>query len=291
MTGFGSATHVCELGEFTVEVKSLNNRFLDISVKLPRELSFIEPDVREEIKCHVKRGKVDLFLRWFAAAETQPLYEINQPLLRKYADQVRLALDNGSPQSLDLGALLSLPGTVVPTRAASDDSAISQAALESVHKALKVLDLARAQEGQVLIADIENRLDCLDKARVTIAEAQVELVERYRTQLRERVESFQKSIGAAVDPVRIETELMLYADRSDITEELVRIDAHVASFRKQCRSDSGEPVGKFMDFLVQELLREVNTTGNKARGLSIAASIVQMKSEIEKVREQVQNLE
>jgi uncharacterized protein (TIGR00255 family) len=292
MTGFGSASVSSDLGEFSVEVKSLNNRFLDMTLRLPKELGFLEPELREEIKRVVRRGKVELFLRWTATG-TQPLYEINRPLLKHYAQQVREVMWRGAAgeQPMDVGALFSLPGVIIPTGATSNTGPISLAALEAARAALKGLDDSRAAEGKALVAAIKGHLDVLEEGSRELASAKDQIVDEFRRRLSERLAALETNVQAKVDPGRMEAEVLIYVDKSDVTEELVRLDAHIAAFRKQCNGDTPEPVGKFMDFLVQELLREVNTTGNKARGLAVAQRIVQMKSEIEKIREQVQNLE
>lgn len=294
MTGFGSAGLTNDLGEFSVEVKSLNNRFLDLSVKLPKELNFLEPELRELVKRHANRGKIELLLRWVPAPGAPPLYEINTALLKHYADRVNEALaenlSNGKA-SLDMCALLSLPGVVTPARIASDDGKLGQTALESARRALDAFDRSRANEGQAMVAAIQTHVSSLERYREEILLVKDELLEEYRTRLKDRIEVLGKTLGAMIDPARIEAELMLFVDKSDITEELVRLEIHLTAFKKQCQPETGGPVGKAMDFLAQELLREVNTVGNKARGLPIATRIVKMKSEIEKIREQVQNLE
>ena len=291
MTGFGAATLGGPLGEFHVEVKSLNNRFLDLSVRLPRELASLDMAVREEVKGAVRRGKVDLFMRWIPAAGAEPACAINAPLLRHYAAQVRAALADEAGASVDVGALLGLPGVVVNATSDSDTAAIEQSALGAVREALAALDSSRASEGRTLAAAIEEHLSVLAGLRSEIAGLKDELLVEYRKRLGERAAELASQIGVNIDPGRLELEVAMFTDKSDITEELVRLDSHIPAFRKLCRPDKPEPVGKSMDFLTQELLREANTVGNKARGTAIATRIVEMKSEIEKIREQVQNIE
>jgi uncharacterized protein (TIGR00255 family) len=291
MTGYGAATVDRELGEFTAEIRSLNNRFLDLNIRLPREFGFLEMPLRDVVKKRIRRGKVDLFLRWTAAEGAPALYEINRPLLRHYAAEVRAALGLAEGTSLDAAALLQLPGAVNPTRAAVNDDALLEAAVAAVRGALDAMDATRVAEGSALAAAIGALLDEVARLRDEVAGRKDELTEEYRLRLRDRVATIEKQLGTPVDPVRIETEVLLHADRSDITEELVRLETHIAAFRGLCANSSAESVGKGMDFLTQELLREANTIGNKARGLEIATRVVRMKGEIEKIREQVQNIE
>jgi uncharacterized protein (TIGR00255 family) len=142
-----------------------------------------------------------------------------------------------------------------------------------------------------LVEAIEGHLGCLEQYTREVTEVKETLLDEYRNRLKERIEKIQEKVQATVDPARLEMELVLFADKSDITEELVRLQAHFAALHKLCAPNFLDPIGKSMDFLVQELLREVNTIGNKARGLPVATRVVQMKSQIEKIREQVQNLE
>jgi uncharacterized protein (TIGR00255 family) len=295
MTGFGTGRATSDLGEVTVEVKSLNNRFLDLNIKLPRELHVVEMQLRDLVKRRIRRGKVDLFLRWTAAPGAQPLYEINQTLLLHYARQTADVLQQlnaeNKPAVPEIAGLLGLPGVVAPSSAASEDGAMVQLATQALEQALSGLETFRAHEGEQLVAAIHAHLDVLEQLRSEIETQKDSLLEDYRTRLKERLEHLMRASDATLDPARLEAELILHADRSEITEELVRLDAHFKSFRKTLASKSNEPVGKPLDFLVQELLREANTIGNKARGVAVAQLVVQMKTEIEKIREQVQNLE
>ncbi|MGI8906253.1 MAG: YicC/YloC family endoribonuclease [Candidatus Sumerlaeaceae bacterium] len=294
MTGFGAGHATTDLGEISVEIKSLNNRFLDVNVKFPRELASAELQLREAVKQRVRRGKVDLYVKWAAAPGAQALYEINKPLMQHYARQLEEALHSlgGNETRLDIGALLALPGVVGPTAAAAEDGVLLKTALVALTDALDALEQSRVREGGQLVDAICGHLDVLERLRAEISAAKDELLEEYRKRLRERMEHLTKAVDVALDPARLETELLFYADKSDITEELVRLEAHLKTFRTTLEdSRTAEAVGKPLDFLVQELLREANTIGNKARGVAVAQLVVKMKSEIEKIREQVQNLE
>lgn len=289
MTGFGSSSVTTPLGEVGVEVKSVNNRFLDMNLKLPRELNNVELRLRDEVKRRLRRGKVDVFIRWTPAPNAQPLYHLNTALIKTYADQLRDAL-NGN--DVECGHLLSLPGVVIPSPAVDEEGGLAEAAATALNQALDAVEQFRQREGSDLAAAIAGSLDVIAGHRAAVAEAKDDIQREHETRLRDRVARLQQELAVSVDPGRLEQELMFFADKSDITEELVRLDAHLASFRKMLSTSNGsEPVGKSMDFLVQELLRETNTIGNKARGVAVAQNIVQMKSEIEKIREQVQNLE
>lgn len=299
MTGFGTASVSTSVGEIMVEVKSLNNRFLDLTAKLPRELAATELRLREEVRQQVRRGKIELYVRWTPAAGAQPLFEINTSLLRAYAEQVRQAFswqpDGGdatpSLPLTDPGPLLGLPGVVIPTRAAAEDGPLSEGAIEATRQALEALNQSRAREGTALAAAISTSVDTIEQLRLEVGASKDQLLEEYRTRLIERLQVLQRTVNPAIDPGRAEAEAVLYAEKSDITEELVRLDAHLAACRRLLEPGHPEPAGKALDFLVQELLREANTVGNKARGIAMSSHVVAIKGEIEKIREQVQNLE
>jgi len=301
MTGYGAGSCSTPLGEILVEVKSLNNRFLDLNMKIPRELNSAEMKLRDEVKRRLRRGKVDVYVRWTPSPTAPPLYEINANLLRHYAKQIASVFsdnEQSSATTADLSALLQLPGVVTPAGAAGEEGELPAAAKEALGKALTALEEVRGHEGQELAAAIEAHLTTLEQHRQEVERVKDDLLADYRDRLKDRIEVLGKTLDASLDPVRVETEIMFFADKSDITEELVRLDAHLKAFRKMLREptpakpgSANESMGKPMDFLVQELLREANTIGNKARGVSVAQRIVLMKSEIEKIREQVQNLE
>lgn len=295
MTGFGStAVSDTALGELSLEIRSLNNRFLDFNVRLPRELNSAEARIRELVKKRLRRGKVDMYVRYVPTPDAQVLYNINASSLVHYAQQVNEAAMQVpllAEPKLDLTSLLQLPGVIVPAEAAGEDGPLVQLLLTATEDVLERLEQARQTEGTALAQAIAGHLDRLTEIRAAVEQMKDELLEQYRQRLHARMEVLANTLDVALDPVRIETEIMLYADKSDITEELVRLDAHFVSFRKLLSARNDEGVGKSMDFLVQELLRETNTIGNKARGVAVASHIIQMKSEIEKIREQVQNLE
>ncbi|MCX7718726.1 MAG: YicC family protein [Candidatus Sumerlaeaceae bacterium] len=290
MTGYGTATVTHELGEFTAEVKSLNGRFLDVTVRMPKELAFAEMAVREEVKRRVRRGKVDVYLRWVPAPGAVPAAAINAHLLKHYLDSL---YDAVGPEVAAAAspALLALPGVVANASPPPDGTRLQAAALDAVGAALRVLDESRAAEGAAHAAAILAHIEVLEHFRLEVALARNAAMDEQAARLRARVEELTRSLALQADPGRLEMEIALMADRCDITEELVRLDAHLAAFRAQCDPANPEPVGKTLDFLTQELQREVTTIGNKARGVPAAKRVVDMKAEIEKIREQVQNLE
>jgi uncharacterized protein (TIGR00255 family) len=291
MTGYGSASETGEHGEFVVEIRSVNNRHLDLSLRLPRELSSLEPAVRDALRARLQRGKVDVFVRWVPSPAAPPLCEINVGLLQHYITQLSPALQSAGAATLDLAALLTLPGVVIPTAVVREGDALERALLRAVEAALVAFDRARVDEGRALAAALRAHLAAVEEAVEAIAQLKPGLDALMLERLAERIRRVAEAAGVAPEAGRIEMELALAADKADVTEELVRLRAHIAAFRKKLESHNGEPVGKNFDFLAQELHRELTTLGNKARGTEIASHLLRAKNELEKIREQVQNIE
>ncbi len=291
MTGYGAATKASEYGEFFAEIRSVNNRYLDLNLRLPRELGFLEPPVRDYLRNHVRRGKVDLFLRWTPAPSAPPPCEINLALLRHFTEELRPLLEAHPQVSLDLGALMALPGVVNPTVLAAESQALGKAALEAVRAAFAVFDQARRTEGAALANAVRAHLAEVERCVTQIEQLKTEIDAAIRERLAERIRELAATAGVAPEPGRLEMELALAADKADVTEELVRLRAHLAAFKKALENSGPEPVGKTFDFVLQELHREITTLGTKARHAAISPAIVAAKNELEKIREQVQNIE
>lgn len=288
MTGYGSAVVHTDAGEFSADLKTVNNRFLDVAMRLPRELGFAEAALREVLRRRIRRGKAELSVRWTPPPGAPPLYEIDKALLAFYRAQVEEALGGSA---VDAGALLALPGVVNAAAHPADEERIIAGLVAATQAAADRLDAARIAEGAHLVEDLLARADTLASESDAMEAVRDELFAEYATRLRERMAQIAQAAGVETDASRAEQEVLLFADRSDITEELVRFRGHLDALRGLCRNGGGDGAGKTLDFLTQELLREANTMGNKARWLEAARRVVTMKNEIEKIREQAQNLE
>ncbi|HWZ91614.1 MAG TPA: DUF1732 domain-containing protein [Polyangiaceae bacterium] len=268
MTGFGVGDASLGDGRVTVELRALNHRFLDVRVRLPEELLdqsfFIEQLARESLA----RGRFDVGVRLEGAALPPPRFSVDRA--RALYRGLALLRDELAPGTeLPVTALTGMPDLVTtPTTA---DSAGARAALKAA------FDMALT------------RLDSARRLRVTISARGGEILEGYRTRLRDRLERLLSDSGLQVDPGRLEAEIVILADRSDVTEELVRLDSHFDQFQKLLEADG--PVGRRLDFLLQEIGRESNTIGAKSQDAPIAHLVVEMKAELERIREQVQNVE
>lgn len=287
MTGFGVGDASLGNGRVTVELRALNHRFLDVRVRLPEELLdqsfFVEQLAREALS----RGRFDVGVRLEGAALPPPQFSIERArALYRGLCQLRDELAPGT--ELPITALSGMPDLVTtPTTA---DSAGARAALKAAFEAaLQRLDQMRLHEGEALMRELCARLDSARRLRTTISARGGAMLEAYRARLRERLERLLCESGVQVDAGRLEAEIVILADRSDVTEELVRLDSHFDQFARLLGADG--PVGRRLDFLLQEIGRESNTIGAKSQDAPIAHLVVEMKAELERIREQVQNVE
>ena len=287
MTGFGFGDAPLGDGRVTVELRALNHRFLDVRVRLPEELSdqgfFIEQVARE----HLARGRFDIGVRLEGAALPPPRFSVDRA--RALYRGLLLLRDELAPGTeLPITALTGMPDLVTtPTTA---DSVGARASLKAAFEAaLRRLDEMRLHEGEALTRELRARLESARRLRMTIAARGGEMLEGYRTRLRERLGRLLSESGVQLDPGRLEAEIVILADRSDVTEELVRLESHFEQFSRLL--ESGAPVGRRLDFLLQEIGRESNTIGAKSQDAPIAHLVVEMKAELERIREQVQNVE
>lgn len=292
MTGFGQAESSSEQGSLAVEIKSVNHRFLDARVHLPRDLSLLEIPLVKQVKSRLERGKVEVTVKWFPAPEMTAGVTFNQNLVARYeadVDHIAACLHR-EEETVSLEYLLSLPGSVDKESNEDVSQAVGELAARVLDEALDALVAEREREGGPLAEEITQRLDDLQRHREAVAERRGEVVEAYRERLAKRAREWAQSASVELDKGRIESEILIFAERSDIQEELVRLEAHIQAFRDlldEQRASKGKP----MEFLTQELLRETNTIASKGRDTSINVLVLEMKNEIEKIREQVMNIE
>jgi uncharacterized protein (TIGR00255 family) len=287
MTGFGAGRGAAGAESIDAEVRSVNHKFCEVKVRLPRELAALETEVARIVKERLARGGVDVSLRR-ASARGALSPRVDLELAGEYArafDQVRARL--GLPGPISLAEVLAADGVVTLEERAVDLDEARAAVAAALDVALAALVQMREREGAALARDVEGRLAAVEGLAARLGEASPRAVEHYRERLAERVAELSR--GLAPDPQRLATEVALFADRTDVAEELTRLASHVSQMRALLAS--GEPVGRKMDFLVQEMHREANTVGSKSQSAEAAAAVVALKAEIERMREQVQNVE
>ena len=288
MTGYGSAKGVCRGLNISVELKSVNNRYLDCSVRLPRGFLFAEEAVKSCVQSHISRGKVDVYVGIDASASDDLLVKVNEKLAEGYVGAItllseRFALD-GSVSALSLARM---PDVLTIEKQDADAEAVTAAVTEVAKQALQSFDVMRAREGQKLHDDISGRLETIEGYVREIEQRSPETVGEYRERLyRKMTEVLQNT---ALDEQRILLEAGIFADKVAVDEETVRLRSHISQMRAMLRE--GSPIGRKMDFLIQEFNRESNTIGSKCNDNTVTRIVIEMKSEIEKIREQIQNIE
>ncbi|MCE5270749.1 YicC family protein [bacterium] len=288
MTGFGRADTTFEGGTFTVEVRSVNHRFTDISIRLPRALNNLESLVRETIKARVQRGSVSVNVNWERAEDSDRLPTLNEPLLLRYRQILQRMSQLGVEGEPNLDTLCRLP-EIFSLQAREVDEQAARPVLEAaLNEALDRLVEMRGREGDNLAADILARLGSMSAVMDEIAVQGPQRLERLTARLREKVTAALEGV-AEPDPARLVQEITIYADKWDISEEQVRFRSHLEALRQAL--SQGGAVGRRLNFLIQELNREVNTVGSKANDASIAQLVVGLKEELERIREQVENME
>ncbi|BEH09777.1 MULTISPECIES: YicC/YloC family endoribonuclease [Geobacter] len=288
MTGYGKSVVETDTGRTIVEIRSVNHRYGEVYVKMPRTLLAFENDVRKAVGDRLKRGKIEVFVQREEAVGGENLPSVNIPLAKAYRDafeQLKRELDLADPVTLPL--ILSQRDVLSAREEDGNEDALRGELLGAVRGAVEAMEAMRLREGEALFADLTARRRTLSDIIERIALRAPAMVAEYAARLRERLT--QLLSGTTLDETRFAQEVALMADRSDITEELVRFRSHLVQFDDTLKLS--EPVGRKLDFLMQEFNREVNTIGSKAGDADTAALVVELKAELEKIREQVQNIE
>ncbi len=287
MTGYGKGESADPQGRCVVEIKTVNNRYGEVSVKMPRSFLAYEHEVRKAVGVRVKRGKADLFVQWEAAAGEVVVPPLNHGVAKGYHQAFQeLAHELHVSAEIPLSLILA-QRNVLQESASEEQGDLLPLLLQAVGQALDGLDGMRLREGEALQVDLKARRTDLAALVAQVRERAPQVVEEYQQKLQQRLEKLLG--GTELDPQRLAQEVALLADRCDITEELVRLESHFIQFDETLLLK--EPVGRKLDFLMQEINREVNTIGSKANDSAITSLVVQMKAELEKMREQVQNIE
>ena len=286
MTGYGRAMRELDGRQLTIELKSVNHRFLDLSFRMPRNLMFLEDDARKLIGARLSRGHVDVFMTYRNARSDARSVQVDRALFDAYVGALSGLVDSGVQDDRSLMSIARLPDVLVVTEAEEDQDALRELLKETLDAALDQLIEMRRREGAEMKKDLAGRAAHIEEMTLQVEARYPQTVEEYTRRLRASIEEL---IGQSVDETRLLTEVAVMADRSAIAEETVRLKAHIAQLRECLEKD--EPVGRRIDFLVQELNREVNTISSKSQDVPITQLVVSMKAEIEKLREQLQNIE
>ncbi len=288
MTGYGRAKQTLNGRDITVEVRSVNNRYLDCTVKMPRAYIFAEDAIKGCVQKAISRGKVDVFFTIESNGAEETVVTVNDALARSYYDALNHLKETLSLEGeISALALAKFPDVLTVTKAEEDLESISADLCAVTEAALEAYNAMRTVEGEKLAQDVASRVDTIEQVVTKVEERSPQTVAAYREKLYARMQEVLQS--ATVDENRLLTEAAIFADKTAVDEETVRLRSHIAQLRTMLCSD--EPVGRKLDFLIQEVNRECNTIGSKCNDLSIAQDVVNMKAEVEKIREQVQNIE
>ena len=288
MTGYGGAKGSVEGLEISVELKSVNNRYLDTSVRLPRSFLFAEDTVKAAVQRHISRGKVDVFVSVDSSSAGDMAVKVNEPLLKGYIEAIsHIAQEYGLPNDMTAMSVSRFPDVLAVEKKDLDAEAISAGIEAIAEQALADFDAMRLREGEKLRDDVLAKLGTIERLVSTVEKESPKTVAEYRARLESRMAEVLGTAG--IDENRILAEAAIFADRVAVDEETVRLRSHIAQLRQML--ESGSPVGRKADFLIQEFNREANTIGSKCQNADIAKVVVDLKSEIEKIREQIQNIE
>jgi uncharacterized protein (TIGR00255 family) len=288
MTGYGKGEAVSEQGSFSVEVRSVNHRYGEVTVRMPRTFLSQENEIKRLVSATLKRGKIDVTVQWEEASGVDAIPQLNSELAQGYCNAFNLlSVKLGLAAEVPLSLILSQKGVMRDNGATVDEAGLLPQLSLVVQSALNAIDGMRTREGEALASDLLARRRQVAEWVEQIRERTPLMVAEYKQKLAARLEQLLGDVE--LDPARLAQEVALLTDRCDITEELVRLNSHFSQFDEALHMK--EPVGRKLDFLMQEMNREVNTIGSKANDAAIASLVIRIKAEMEKMREQVQNVE
>ena len=288
MTGYGRAVETVNGREFTVEIRSVNNRYLDCTVKLPRSFSFAEEAVKAAVKAAVSRGKVDVYISVRSETEADVQVTLNKPVLEGYLAAMRqMVADYGVKDDISVATLSRMSDVFVVDKPKADEDQLKADLLSVVDKALQAYDAMRVTEGLALENDLRSRANTILELVAQVEELNPKTVSDYRKRLEEKMREVLEN--KSIDESRILTEAAIFADKVAVDEETVRLRSHLEQMDAMLSGTGG--IGRKLDFLLQEMNREANTTGSKCTDVKVACIVVDIKAELEKIREQTQNIE
>ena len=288
MTGFGRCEIVTAEYKISVEIKAVNHRYLDLSIKLPKKFNYFEAGIRNLLKTYIQRGKVDVFINYEDYTEEKMCLKYNSSLAAEYMNCFKQMEEQfGIKNDITVSGLARMPEVLVMDQVAEDEDKIWQELSEAVEEAAKKFVDSRVQEGEKLKTDLLGKLDYMGSVVALIEERSPVILTEYRQKLEDKVKELLGS--TPLDEGRIATEVTIYADKICVDEEMVRLHSHIDATRKEL--EAGGSVGRKLDFIAQEMNREANTTLSKSSDLEICDKAIALKTEIEKVREQIQNIE
>lgn len=290
MTGYGEASAHLGGVQYFLEVRSLNNKYLKVVLRLPDALQSLEAELESKLRERVSRGTVTVSAS-VSDNSASAAFEVNKKALARYIEQIKEA-SGGHAQQLDIASLMSLPGVLQPPADAEGRLEATKAALfDLLNKAVAQLTQMREREGKALVADLRSHHEFIAARVVKLKEIAPSVIHEYEKRLRTRIDSLLSEAGVKVDTVDLVREIAAYAERTDIAEELNRLGAHLEQFMELLTSTDSRPLGRTLDFLAQEMLREANTIASKSPDAAISRLAVEIKGAIDRIKEQAANVE
>ena len=287
MTGFGKSSLSENLREYQVEIKSVNHRYSDITIKMPRSISYLEEDVKKIISTKIKRGKIDVYISFDNYSNEGKTVKINKEIAKIYINNLReLAQEEKLLDNIEVTEISKFPD-VLTIKNYEDDEIIKEELSKVVIDATDKLVSMRKIEGEKIAQDLLKRIENVANKVVEISDLSTGLIDEYVNKLETRIKDILKT--EEIDKSRIAQEVVIYADKSSVEEEITRLKSHIIQFKNLINSE--DPVGKKLDFIIQEMNRETNTIGSKANSLDITNRVIDIKTELEDIREQIQNIE
>lgn len=288
MTGFGRAKREKENRIYQIEIKSVNHKYNDISIRMPRSLSYLEDKIKKQISSNIARGKVDIYVSFENYSEEGKQVIVNQGLVQEYMKQFKIiAEENKLNINIPITEITKLPEVLTLKETEQDETLIETEVLEVLQEAINNFIHMREQEGAKIKEDLMTRIAKIEQEVEKISEYSTRLVEEYVVKLEQRIKEILKT--EVVDQARLAMEVVIYADKCSVEEELTRLRSHIIQFRSLL--EEPKAIGKKIDFLIQEMNRETNTIGSKSGSLEITNLVINIKTELEDIREQVQNIE
>lgn len=289
MTGYGKQSLNVDGREYQIEIKSVNHRYLDINIKMPKTLSYLEETVKKEISEKIKRGKVDVFITYENNSKEGRNITINKELAKLYIEQLKeLAEEEKISSNIEVMEIAKFPDTLT-IKADEEDEKIKQEIIQVTTEATNKIVEMKAIEGEKIAQDLLQRISKIENKIMEISSKSTGLIEEYVVKLEKRIQEILKT--EEIDKSRIAQEVVIYADKCSIQEEITRLKSHIYQFRNLITNNQNETIGKKLDFIIQEMNRETNTIGSKANNLEITNGVIDIKTEIEDIREQIQNIE
>ena len=287
MTGFGRGKLEVDGREYILEIKSVNHKYSDISIKMPKNFSFVEDEIRKEINKNISRGKIDVNILYLNNGNKQEKVIINKALAKNYINEIRQLINEADVNSsINIMEIIKLPD-VLNIQSEESEEQITKEIKQVLNIAIEEFLKMREKEGKTIYQDLVNRIDDVNINVEQILRLSTGLIEEYIVKLKKRIEEILKN--EIIDENRLAQEVVIYADKSSIEEEITRLKSHIQQFKELL--DIKEPVGKRLDFLIQEMNREANTIASKSASVDITNIVVELKTQIENIREQIQNIE